>query len=613
MSFQAQIATAINDFFKSERGEQDLTSRVVLSPTRKEFDGDYTLVVFPFSKMAKKSPEDTAQAIGTYCKAHLDVVDDFNVIKGFLNLSLNDSFWTRTLLDLSKADSIDLEANGKKVLVEFSSPNTNKPLHLGHIRNILLGWSTSKILKAAGYDVINTQIVNDRGIAVCKSMLAWNLYGDGETPESSGIKGDHLIGKYYVIFAQKIKQEYAEWQSSQEASNVYEELKKIDEDKSVFYKRYENTYFNEYSSLGKQAKEMLQKWEQNDTDIRALWSKMNGWVYDGFETTYKNLGVSFDKLYYESDTYLLGKDIIEQELAESKFYKKEDGSVWMDLEDVGLDHKLVLRSDGTSVYMTQDIGTAEQRYENHSSEKMIYVVGNEQDYHFKALFEILKKLDRAYAQGLYHLSYGMVDLPTGRMKSREGTVVDADDLMKEVIQEAANNAEEREIQLEIPEEEKAEINRKVGMAALKYFILKVNPKKRMVFDPKESVDMKGDTGPYIQNAYVRIQSILRNFGDDLTDQMDGYTDIQEIEKELLSLLNGYPKVIEEAATQYDASQVASFSYQLAKTYHRFYNDVRILKAESESAKLFRLTLCKVIGDTLKHSMDLLGIEMPEKM
>lgn len=613
MSFQAQIATAINDFFKSERGEQDLTSRVVLSPTRKEFNGDYTLVVFPFSKMAKKSPEDTAQAIGTYCKTHLDMVDDFNVIKGFLNLSLNDSFWTRTLLDLSKTDSLDLKANGKKVLVEFSSPNTNKPLHLGHIRNILLGWSTSKILKAAGYDVINTQIVNDRGIAVCKSMLAWNLYGDGETPESSGIKGDHLIGKYYVIFAQKIKQEYAEWQSSQEASDVYEQLKKIDEDKSVFYKRYENTYFNEYSSLGKQAKEMLQKWEQNDSGIRALWSKMNGWVYDGFETTYKNLGVSFDKLYYESDTYLLGKDIIQQELAKSKFYKKDDGSVWMDLEDVGLDHKLVLRSDGTSVYMTQDIGTAEQRYENHGSEKMIYVVGNEQDYHFKALFEILKKLDRAYAQGLYHLSYGMVDLPTGRMKSREGTVVDADDLMKEVIQEAANNAEEREIQLEIPEDEKAEINRKVGMAALKYFILKVNPKKRMVFDPKESVDMKGDTGPYIQNAYVRIQSILRNFGDDLKDQMDGYTDIQEIEKELLSLLNGYPKVIEEAADQYDASQVASFSYQLAKTYHRFYNDVRILKAESESAKLFRLTLCKVIGNTLKHSMDLLGIEMPEKM
>ncbi len=613
MTLKASIASAINTFFHSEREGIDLSNKIVLNSTRKEFDGDYTLVVFPFSKMAKKSPQDTAEAIGEYLKENVEIIEDFNVIKGFLNLSLKQEHWTKVLTDLSTSEEITIPKKDKKVIVEFSSPNTNKPLHLGHIRNILLGWSISKILKSAGYDVLNTQIVNDRGIAVCKSMLAWQLYGDGETPESSGIKGDHLIGKYYVIFSKKIKEEYAQWQKSEEGSRVKAEQIKDGEEASVFFKRYENTYFNEYSKLGLQAKEMLQKWEQNDTEIRALWKKMNDWVYAGFEITYNNLGVHFDKLYYESDTYLLGKDIIEEELKVNQFYKKDDGSVWMDLEDVGLDHKLVLRSDGTSVYMTQDIGTAEKRYENHGAEKMIYVVGNEQDYHFKALFEILKKLGRPYADGLYHLSYGMVDLPSGRMKSREGTVVDADDLMNEVIGEAAKNASEREIQLDIPEAEKTEINRKVGMAALKYFILKVNPKKRMVFDPKESVDMKGDTGPYIQNAFVRIQSILRNYGDEIPTYTKGYTDIKEIEKELLVLLDGYPRVIEEAAAQYDPSQIASFSYQLAKTYHRFYNDVRILKAESEEAKSFRLNLCRVIGIKLAHSMDLLGVEMPEKM
>ena len=485
MTLQTSIATAINKFFYSESGGTDLSDKIVLNSTRKEFEGDYTLVVFPFSKMAKKSPQDTAEAIGDYLKENIDIIEDFNVIKGFLNLSLKQKHWTKVLSALSTSDGLHIPKKDKKVVVEFSSPNTNKPLHLGHIRNILLGWSISKILKAAGYEVINTQIINDRGIAVCKSMLAWQLYGDGETPKSSGTKGDHLIGKYYVIFSQKIKEEYAQWKNSAEAVKVKDDQIKEGEDAEMFFKRYENSYFNEYSILGKQAKEMLQKWEQNDTEIRALWKKMNEWVYDGFEITYNNLGVNFDKLYYESNTYLLGKDIIEKELAADHFYKKDDGSVWMDLEDVGLDHKLVLRSDGTSVYMTQDIGTAEKRYENHGAEKMIYVVGNEQDYHFKALFEILKKLNRPYANGLYHLSYGMVDLPSGRMKSREGTVVDADDLMNEVIGEAAKNANEREIQLDIPEAEKTEINRKVGMAALKYFILKVNPKKRMVFDPKE--------------------------------------------------------------------------------------------------------------------------------
>lgn len=626
MEFTKAIAEAINNLLQEVRDGIDLSDKVVVSPTRKEFEGDYTVVVFPFVPMMKKSPEQAAAIIGEHLKSSLDIVEDFNVIKGFLNLSLSKKYWTDRLLSSSALDLINnkIESKGATVMVEFSSPNTNKPLHLGHIRNILLGWSTSKLLKAAGYKVVNTQIVNDRGIAICKSMLAWQKFGNGETPESSGVKGDHLIGKYYVLFEKHFKEEFAQWQESEEAQNLYKKDAKEGEEPSTFFKRYKNIYFNTHGNLGSEAKEMLNKWEANDPEVKALWSKLNSWVYRGFDETYKALGVDFDSMYYESDTYLLGKEVIEKGLANEQFYKKEDGSVWIDLEDVGLDQKLVLRSDGTSVYMTQDIGTADLRYTDHKAHRMIYVVGNEQDYHFKALFEIMKKLDRPFAKGLHHLSYGMVDLPEGKMKSREGTVVDADDLVQEVIDEAKANAEDREIKMDLSVAEQEEVNRKVGVAALKYFILKVNPKKRIVFDPKESVDMQGHTGPYIQNAYVRVKSIIRKFLNDengvwldldkgFLDLLNGYNEINEIEIELISLLDSYKQLILDAAEIYDASVVANFAYKLAKQYHKFYHDVRILSAKTEEAKSFRLALCQLVAQTLKHSMDILGIEMPEKM
>ena len=492
----------------------------------------------------------------------------------------------------------------QKVLVEFASPNTNKPLHLGHIRNILLGWSTSKILQACGHDVKRVQIVNDRGIAICKSMLAWQKFGEGATPQSTGIKSDHFVGDWYVRFEKEFTAEYKAWQETAAAKDLYSKRKETENTEQEFFKGYKNHYFNTASILGGEARELLLKWEAHDPDTIALWKKMNGWVYEGFEETYASLGVTFDKLYFESDTYLLGKDLIEDGLKQGSFYKKDDGSVWVDLTDAGLDHKLLLRSDGTSVYMTQDLGTAQERYHDFGAERMVYVVADEQNYHFQALFAIMAKLRAPYAKGLYHLSYGMVELPEGKMKSREGTVVDADDLMADVIEEARQAAAEREMT-------DPEIVRRIGMAALKYFMIKVDPRKRMTFDPKASVDLQGQTGPYIQNAYVRIQSILRKAGD-TRGSYEGYV-LNDDEKLLLNMLGQCPHIIDSAAKEYSPALVANYAFALAKEYHRYYHDVKVLQAETEAAKEFRLILIKLIADVLRHTMDLLGIEMPERM
>ena len=585
-----------------------------ITPTRKEFQGDFTVVTFPLTKLAKKKPDIIGEELGHILVRDLPEIDSFNVIQGFLNLSFVPSFWNAFVLSLQDNPTFgELPANGERVLVEFSSPNTNKPLHLGHIRNILIGWSVSKILKAAGFDVFNVQIINDRGIAICKSMLARKIWGAGKTPENTGIKGDFFVGSYYVLFEQKFQEEYAAWQLTTEAREVFESKKKEDQSELAFFKSYKDLYFNAYSELGKQAAEMLRNWEAGEEETIATWSKMNQWVYAGFDHTYQLLGVHFDKLYYESETYLLGKDIVQEGIEKSVFYKEADGSVWIDLTDVKLDKKVVLRKDGTSVYITQDLGTAELRYDDFKANKMIYVVADEQNYHFQVLFEIAKKLKVPYAEGLHHLSYGMVDLPTGKMKSREGTVVDADDLIAEVVLEARKNSEERGVLADLTDAERSEIIRKIGLAALKYFIIKVQPQKRMTFDPKESVDMQGQTGPYIQNAFVRIQSVLRKAGDFDATIAGNYFEFVLEEREIIQQLYQYPSVIEESALQYDPSAIANYAYALAKNYHRFYHEHSILKADDLAVRSFRLCMSKAVGSVLNHSMNLLGIEMPEKM
>ena len=585
-----------------------------ITPTRKEFQGDFTVVTFPLTKLAKKKPDIIGEELGHILVRDLPEIDSFNVIQGFLNLSFVPSFWNAFVLSLQDNPTFgELPANGERVLVEFSSPNTNKPLHLGHIRNILIGWSVSKILKAAGFDVFNVQIINDRGIAICKSMLARKIWGAGKTPENTGIKGDFFVGSYYVLFEQKFQEEYAAWQLTTEAREVFESKKKEDQSELAFFKSYKDLYFNAYSELGKQAAEMLRNWEAGEEETIATWSQMNQWVYAGFDHTYQLLGVHFDKLYYESETYLLGKDIVQEGIEKSVFYKEADGSVWIDLTDVKLDKKVVLRKDGTSVYITQDLGTAELRYDDFKANKMIYVVADEQNYHFQVLFEIAKKLNVPYAEGLHHLSYGMVDLPTGKMKSREGTVVDADDLIAEVVLEARKNSEERGVLADLTDAERSEIIRKIGLAALKYFIIKVQPQKRMTFDPKESVDMQGQTGPYIQNAFVRIQSVLRKAGDFDATIAGNYFEFVLEEREIIQQLYQYPSVIEESALQYDPSAIANYAYALAKNYHRFYHEHSILKADDLAVRSFRLCMSKAVGSVLNHSMNLLGIEMPEKM
>lgn len=608
-TIQDEFLKIINDLYDVEVTH----NQVPISETRKEFRGDYTLVVFPLVKLLKKNPVEIGNALGKELTIRMESVTDFNVIKGFLNFSLSESHWLSIFRKLN-SQGVNFPKRNEKIIIEFSSPNTNKPLHLGHIRNILLGWASSQIQSRYGNTVIKTQIVNDRGIAICKSMLAWQKFGNGATPESTQTKADHFVGNYYVLFEQKFQEEYTNWKQTDEAKSILDDKKKENQEVEAFWKAFKNTYFNEFSELGAEAKQMLIEWEKENPEVRDLWNKMNDWVYSGFDETYKKMGVDFDTLYYESSTYKLGKKLIEEALSKGIFYKKDDGSVWIDLEDDGLDHKLVLRSDGTSVYMTQDIGTAHKRYEDTGADGMVYVVADEQNYHFKALFSILKKLGEPYADNLYHLNYGMVDLPTGRMKSREGTVVDADDLMEEVISVAKQNADERGELVDLLEDEQKEIYKKIGLAALKFFILKVNPKKRMVFNPEESVDMQGTTGPYVCYAYVRLQSMLNKAKQDNFDfTQSSYQNLEDTELQTIKLLNQYKESIGQAAQDYDPSVIAMYAYELAKATHKFIHDVRILNAETTDAKAFRLMLGNTITTTLKDSFNLLGIEMPEKM
>ncbi len=604
------VAKGVHSLYGLETAPAEITWNL----TRKDFEGDYTIVVFPYTKTARKKPEEIGRELGEFLCREIPQLDRFNVVNGFLNLVVGDRFWVDFIREAGQNEHFGYHPrNGKKVLVEFCSPNTNKPLHLGHIRNILLGWSAYKILQAAGYEAVRIQIVNDRGIAICKSMLAWQKFGNGETPESTGTKGDHFVGKYYVLFEQHFQLEYKTWQETPGALAIYNQKKKNDQTPEDFFKGYKNLYFNEFSGLGIAAKELLLQWEAGDPETISLWKQMNRWVYAGFDETYAKLGVVFDKLYYESETYLLGKDIVRKGLDSGVFYRKDDGSVWIDLEDVNLDKKAILRSDGTSLYVTQDLGTAHQRYLDHGADKMIYVVADEQNYHFQVLFEVIRRLGEPYADGLFHLSYGMVDLTTGRMKSREGTVVDADDLIEEVITDARESSQERERTAGLSAEEQNDIIRKIGLAALKFYITKVHPRKRMTFDPKESVDLQGQTGPYIQNAYVRIRSVLRNAPAVNESAAVGYTGLNPEEKELVNAIYSFPELILEAAENYDPSTIANFSYNLAKSFHKFYHDHSILNAENEAARSFRLTLSRVVGQVLKTGMDLLGIEMPEYM
>ena len=564
---------------------------VTLQETRKEFEGQITVVTFPIVRFSKKSPEVTGQEIGRYLETHIEEIVGFNVIKGFLNLTISDAYWIAQLRQsISKSDYGSFPANGKKVMVEYSSPNTNKPLHLGHVRNNLLGFSVAEILKAYGYEVIKANLVNDRGIHICKSMLAWELFGAGETPETSGLKGDHLVGKYYVVFDKEYKKQISELVSQGQSE---EEAKKT-------------------APLIRQAQDMLLKWEAGDAATIELWKRMNGWVYTGFDETYKKMGVDFDKYYYESNTYILGKDTIQEGLDKGVFFKKADGSVWIDLTADGLDEKLVLRADGTSVYITQDLGTAELKHDDFQMDESIYVVGNEQDYHFKVLFLILDKLGKSWAKGLHHLSYGMVDLPSGKMKSREGTVVDADELIDEMVETARQRTEELGKVEGFSEEEKGELYRMIGLGALKYFLLKVEPKKRLLFDPQESIDFQGNTGPFIQYTHARINSVLAKASYNSAKPSDYGNALTSLERELIVVLDKYPEVLKAAANDYSPALIANYVFELAKLYNKFYHEEPILKAE-EQVKQFRLGLSAATAATIKKGMKLLGIEVPERM
>ena len=584
MSLEQNISKALNELYGVQVQPE-------LQETRKEFDGDVTLVVFPFVRAAKKKPEEVAEELGVKL-LEMSAVAGYNVVKGFLNLSLDRGVYVDQFKTFASDPRFGLPDPGSKgsYIVEYSSPNTNKPLHLGHIRNNLLGYSVAEILKANGIDVSKVQIINDRGIHICKSMLAWQEYGNGETPDSSGLKGDHLVGKYYVKFDQVYKKEIkaliAEGRTEEEAKKQAPSLLK--------------------------AQEMLLKWEQGDTDIVALWRTMNEWVYSGFNTTYAKLGVDFDKNYYESLTYVLGKDDVAKGLESGVFYKKEDGSVWIDLESDGLDHKLVLRSDGTSVYMTQDIGTAIQRFKDFQAKGMTYVVGNEQDYHFKVLFLILSKLGYAWAEQLHHLSYGMVDLPSGKMKSREGTVVDADDLIDGMVADAESISKELGKLDGLEEAEQQELFTTLGLGALKYFILKVDPKKRMLFNPAESIDFNGHTGPFIQYAHARIQSLQRKAPQGIVLDWTTLTP-NEDETLVIKALLQYSDVVDQAARNFSPAVLANYTYELVKKYNGFYQNNSILKAETEQSIVFRLLLSKKVGEVIKASMNCLGIQVPNRM
>lgn len=611
-TIQQAVAQAVSDLY----GASVEAEKVQINPTPAEFTGDYTVVIFPYVKLAKKAPDAVGAELGAYLAERLDMVSAFNVIKGFLNLEISATWWHTFLTQLNANPDYGRQPRkNEKVLVEYSSPNTNKPLHLGHVRNCLLGWSCSQILDAVGYEVKKVQIINDRGVAICKSMLSWQLFGEGKTPASEGIKSDHFVGDYYVLFEQKSKAEYETWQQTPEARALYEQKHKPEQSEKDFFKDFKNHWFNTYSQLGAEVREMLLRWEAGDPDTIALWKQMNQWVYEGFDSTYERMGVAFDKLYYESDTYLLGKDIVEEGLAKGVFYKKDDGSVWIDLTDAGYDHKVVLRADGTSVYITQDMGTARMRYEDFGADKVVYTVADEQNYHFAVLFEALKRLGEPYANGLYHLSYGLVELPTGRMKTREGTVVDADDLMDEVVRVAREESEKRSEIAAVQPEEHERMLQRIGMGALKFFMLRVNPRKKMIFNPEESVDLHGQTGPFIQYAFVRTNGLMQRVAAEgiQMSSPDAYADFQSCEKELLKALYEYPSVVLQAAQEYDPSHLAGYCYHLAKSYNRFWHEVKIMGAESEAAKAFRLQLSQATGKVLRSGMLLLGIEMPERM
>ncbi|WP_417090604.1 arginine--tRNA ligase [Leyella stercorea] len=605
MTIEQQIINAAQAAVKELYGQEVAEKMVQLQKTKKEFEGNLTLVVFPFLKISRKKPDETAREIGEYIKQNCEAIADFNAVGGFLNLVIDKKAWLALLNEMNQNEKFGekpVTEASPLVMIEYSSPNTNKPLHLGHVRNNLLGWSLAQIMEANGNRVVKTNIVNDRGIHICKSMLAWQKFGNGETPETSGKKGDHLIGDYYVAFDKHYRAEVAELKAKYVAEGMDEEQaeKKAKEE----------------SPLIKEAHEMLVKWEQNDPEVRALWKKMNDWVYAGFDETYKALGVGFDKIYYESNTYLVGKKKVEEGLAKGLFFRKDDNSVWADLTDEGLDQKLLLRSDGTSVYMTQDIGTAEMRFNDFPIDKMIYVVGNEQNYHFQVLSILLDRLGFKWGKELVHFSYGMVELPNGKMKSREGTVVDADDLIAAMVADAKQTSEELGKFKDMSEEERNEIARIVGLGALKYFILKVDARKNMLFNPEESIDFNGNTGPFIQYTYARIRSILRkaqaegiNIPATLADTMP----LNEKEIELIQKLNEFGAAVEQAGKDYSPSGIANYCYELTKAFNQFYHDYSILGADTEEEKVVRLVLAQNVGKTLKNGMALLGIEVPERM
>ncbi|WP_194973985.1 arginine--tRNA ligase [Aquiflexum lacus] len=596
MNLEQKISATIQQAFKELFDHQVGSDQISLQPTNKEFEGTYTFVVFPYLRVTKLNPEISGTKIGEYLTTHSDVVKSFNVVKGFLNISIQETSWIDIFTQLYKNPDLGkLPKNGQKVMVEYSSPNTNKPLHLGHLRNNFLGYSVAEILKANGYEVIKANLVNDRGIHICKSMVAYKHFANGETPESSGLKGDHLAGKYYVIFDREYKKQIAHLI---ENGDTEEEAKKK-------------------AALMVEAQEMLRLWEAGDSEVVGLWKTMNNWVYDGFDTTYKKMGVDFDKFYYESDTYLLGKNIVEEGLKKGVFFKKENESVWVDLSEEGLDEKLVLRADGTSVYITQDMGTCELKYSDFKFDKSVYVVGNEQDYHFDVLFKIMRKLGRPYGDGLYHLSYGMVDLPSGKMKSREGTVVDADDLMNEMVATAASHTKELGKIDGFTAEEASELYETLGMGALKYFLLKVDPKKRMLFNPQESIEFQGNTGPFIQYSHARISSILRKadqIGVDYSLKgFEGLAKLEDAERDLIVVLNDFEKKIRQAGEEFSPSQIAQYLFDLAKEYNRFYAELSIFNESDQKVQSFRISLSSLTAKTIKAGMRLLGINVPDRM
>lgn len=585
------VAAALQNLYGIEVGGDKL----VLEQTKQDFEGDFTFVVFPYLKQSKKGPEQTANDIGAYLTQHVSEIASFNVIKGFLNLVISDVYWTNFLTQnyQTKNFGYNTTTTSEKILVEYSSPNTNKPLHLGHIRNNLLGYAVSQLLKANGHQVATCNLVNDRGIHICKSMLAWMQQGNGETPQSSGLKGDHLVGKYYVLFDKQYKAEQKEL--------ITQGLTEEQAEKQA------------PSILA--AQELLRKWEAGDEETVNIWRTMNGWVYEGFDASYKKLGISFDKFYYESNTYLLGKEIVEEGLQKEVFFKKPDGSVWIDLTADGLDQKLVLRADGTSVYMTQDMGTADLKYTDFNCNQSIYVVGNEQDYHFKVLQLIMQKLGRPYANGIYHLSYGMVELPDGKMKSREGTVVDADDLMAEMILQAEETTKALGKTDGLSEDELTNLYQMIGLGALKYFILKVDPKKKMLFNPAESIDFQGNTGPFIQYTHARIKSVLRNAqAANLSFQFNStQISLSKVEKEMLVLMHAYPAVLADAGKAFSPGVLCNYVFDLAKTYNHFYHEHSVLKEANAHQQAFRLQLCTLTADIIRSAFDIIGIKVPERM